>query len=133
MNRHMKNLVFKGLKQYVEEKSKYSPLVLSKPATDALPLVVITKITDKTVAINDPHSFVGFEVNIYAKDKEYEGEIISDIDICEELEDLVNEFMVGIMRFNRITNNSVPNIDNNINRIVMQFVTTTSDQRCRFF
>lgn len=133
MNRHMKNTVFKGLKQYVEEKSKYNPLVLSKPATDVLPLVVMTKITDKTVAINDPHSFVGFEVNIYAKDKEYEGEIISDTDICEELEDLVNEFMVGIMRFNRITNNSVPNIDNNINRIVMQFVTTTSEQRCRFF
>lgn len=133
MNRHMKNMVFKGLKKYVEEKSKYSPLVLSKPATDVLPLVVITKITDKTVAINDPHSYVGFEVNVYAKDKEYKGEIISDTDICEELEDLVNEFMVGIMRFNRITNNSVPNIDNNIYRIVMQFVTMTSDQRCRFF
>lgn len=133
MNQTMFKRVYDSFRNYIMENSRFNPLVLRKPSTTIFPNVVITKITDRALMVNDPHSLMGIEINIYAKDMEYDGEIILDIDICEEIEGLTDRYFGNTLKFIRILDTPTPNIDNNIYRITMQYIKAVSDNRCRFY
>lgn len=133
MNLQVYDEIYGELKKYVKLHSKYSPVILKRPSGNKLPKVVFEEIRNDALCVGDPHSQLGFEINIYAGTIEFEGELLDSMEVVRELQGIVASFMEDTMMFKRGLVRPTPNIDSNIYRITMQYETTISDLRCRFF
>ena len=85
--------IFKNLKYYIENKSKYNPTVASSFLNNKYPLVIFERIKNssgiKTTNYINVSRNISYTVNCFARDIND----ISSSQICEELAQLVNEVM----------------------------------------
>lgn len=134
MNLHMYDMVYSGLTAFLKQKSKFEIFTYNLPSGDSdYPKVIFQEISNTSIAVSDPHSLHGFEINIYAKDTGFEGDWITSIEVARYLQGIVDEYLSSVMRFKRVMAMPTPNIDNNIYRITMQYTAKSSDSRSCFF
>ena len=95
MRPNIYNNIFKYAKQYIKQKSLYSPEILKNAPTesDIFPLVIIPEckivLDDETLKYGEPKYQVIFEIEIYATDKSLGTKKVSRNTIKQELEKLV--------------------------------------------
>ena len=87
--------MFQHAKQYIKQKSIYSPEVFKTAPTesDIFPLVIIPEckviLEDETLKYGEPKYQVIFEIEIYTTDKSIGSKKVSKNTIMRELEELV--------------------------------------------
>lgn len=129
MNIDVTNNIYKDLKSYLVEKSKYNPTVVRKSLkqSDKFPLVVLTEYNNvfKTGTLHyksrEVIDSIYWEVNIYATDKVIDNSIISNSEICDELKYLIDNIMSKRYELTRISCSPTPNLDETIYRITMRY------------
>lgn len=116
--------LYDALKEFIQEKSKYSPYVLKKAKESCFPLVVFS-VTDNSSIANlgyyEQISMLTISVEISAINKEVDGEEIDAMIIANEIHDIVNEFLTIRCGLNRTYDSPTANVDTNVYRIVMRF------------
>ena len=89
--------MFQYAKQYIKQKSIYSPEVFKNSPTesDVFPLVIIPRckviLDEETLKYGERKYEVVFEIEIYATDKSINNKKVSRATIIQELEELVYE------------------------------------------
>lgn len=119
--------MFQYAKQYIKQKSIYSPEVFKNAPTesDIFPLVIIPKcrtiLDEETLKYGERRYEVIFEIEIYATDKSINNKKVSRTTIIQELEKLVYETFeehYGLLGGEpKIT----PNADTNVARETISF------------
>ena len=119
--------MFQYTKQYIKQKSIYSPEVFKNAPTesDIFPLVIIPKcrtiLDEETLKYGERRYEVIFEIEIYATDKSINNKKVSRTTIIQELEKLVYETFeehYGLLGGEpKIT----PNADTNVARETISF------------
>lgn len=71
--------VMDHLGSYIKECSTYTPSIAQKFTGTIDPTVVIQCVSNTAISVQDPHSLVIFEIDIYAKNKEVNGTMILDV------------------------------------------------------
>ncbi len=114
--------IFKYTKEYLKEKSQYSPTVLKNtPPSIKFPLVIIKQTDDNLYSENlnktDQKFDLEYEIEIYTMNKEKTAkEVISD-----ELKGLINDVFDGHYGMRRANNKEAPNVDTDVFRWYMRF------------
>ena len=114
--------IFQYAKQYIKEKSKYSPKVLKNTQYDKkIPFISIKEIRDDLYDENldktDQRFNIGYEIKIYTINK---GRTAKE-EIAEELKNLVNDVFDTHYGLRRTFNKEIPNVDLNVFRWGMRF------------
>lgn len=97
MRPNIYNNIFQYAKQYIKQKSIYSPEVFKNAPTesDIFPLVIIPKckimLNEETLKYGERKYEIIFEIEIYATDKSINNKKVSRTTIIQELEKLVYE------------------------------------------
>lgn len=133
MNIGLYDAVYGRFETFLKEHCTFDIMLLNQPAGEIFPNVVFEEINNTSISISDPHSLISYEINIYAKDKVIDGELVSSMDVARIISRYSAMFMEQICGFRRIANKPTPNIDSNIYRITMQYTAKASDTRCHFF
>ena len=122
------NEIYPKLKKYLQDNSKYSPLVTKKTLKQSkkFPMVVITEEdnsfhfgTTKTKK-REIVSSLAYKVEIYAVDKQIGNKIVSNVEIVEELEKLVDDVLGNSYGFDRLSCRPTPNLDETIYGVTMR-------------
>ena len=127
MRPNIYNNIFKYAKQYIKQKSLYSPEILKNAPTesDIFPLVIIPEckivLDDETLKYGEPKYQVIFEVEIYATDKSVGTKKFSRNTIIQEIEKLVYDVFEEYYKFLGGEPKSTPNADTNIARETIKF------------
>lgn len=114
--------MFKYVKTYITEKSKYSPKILKDtPPDKKFPLILIKQIRDDLYSENldktDQRFYIGYEIEIYTMNIDK----TSKQTIANELIQLLNDVFDEHYGMNRKLNKELPNADTNIYRWGMRF------------
>ena len=119
--------IFQYTKQYIKQKSIYSPEVFKNAPTesDIFPLVIIPEckiiLDEETLKYGERRYEIIFEIEIYATDKSINNKKVSRTTIIQELEKLVYETFeehYGLLGGEpKIT----PNADTNVARETISF------------
>lgn len=119
--------MFQYAKQYIKQKSIYSPEVFKNSPTesDVFPLVIIPRckviLDEETLKYGERKYEVVFETEIYATDKSINNKKVSRATIIQELEELVYEIFeehYGLLGEEPIP---TPNADTNVTRETISF------------
>lgn len=133
--------IYDVLKDYLtRDDISYKPTI-SKKYVDIVnrenfPLVTIEEI-DNTLSSasfggNESVSNLAYEINVYAIDKKYNDEIISNINICRYLVQKIDYVLSECYHMRRIQVRPTPNIDITIYRITMRYEINLFDNRGKF-
>lgn len=119
--------IYPNLKEYLTEKSQYSPRILQKAIkqSDKFPLVTIIE-SDNSNDIVDTNFMestdnVDLTIDIYTQDKTLENSIISCVSISNELVGLTDYILSKKYRFRRVFCKRTPNLDSSIYRVTMKY------------
>lgn len=112
--------IFEELEEYLKINSNYSPYIFQNEPEDKLfPLVVVkqneTEGTYTTLNYADYIYPIKIKINVYATQKSN----ISNVTICNELCDLIENFFQNVYRMKVKTNRNVENIDTNVHRALI--------------
>lgn len=118
-----------NLNSYLQENSKYSPLVLRKVIrqADKFPLVTIIEEENSFSSattrnkVQEVVSNLYYEINIYATDIKTKDKTISNVVITDELKKLVDDVMSVHYGLRRTSCRPTPNLDSTIYRITMRY------------
>lgn len=114
--------IFNYAKQYIQEKSEYSPTILkSTPPNQKFPLILIKQIADDIYDENldktDQRFNLAYDIEIYTVN---EGNIAKQ-SIANELMKLINDVFDEHYGMNRKANEEAPNVDTDVYRWYMRF------------
>lgn len=127
MRPNVYNNIFQYAKQYIKQKSIYSPEVFKNAPTesDIFPLVIIPEckivLDDETLKYGETKYQVIFEIEIYATDKSVGTKKVSRNTIIQELEKLVYEVFEEHYKLLGAEPQPTPNADTNISRETIRF------------
>lgn len=119
--------IFQYAKQYIKQKSIYSPEVFKTAPTesDIFPLVIIPEckviLEDETLKYGEPKYQVIFEIEIYTTDKSIGSKKVSKNTIMRELEELVYDVFEEYYKLLGGEPKTIPNADINIARETIRF------------
>ncbi len=119
--------MFQHAKQYIKQKSIYSPEVFKTAPTesDIFPLVIIPEckviLEDETLKYGEPKYQVIFEIEIYTTDKSIGSKKVSKNTIMRELEELVYDVFEEYYKLLGGEPKTIPNADINIARETIRF------------
>lgn len=119
--------IFQYAKQYIKQKSIYSPEVFKNAPTesDVFPLVIIPEckiiLDDETLKYGETRYQIIFEIEIYATDKSIGVKKVSRNTIIQELEELIYEIFEGHYKLLGAEPQPTPNADTNIARETIRF------------
>ena len=116
------NEIFEYAKNYIKEKSIYSPTVLKDTPPDKnFPLVIIRQIRDDLYNENldktDQRFYIGYEIEIFSINKPQ----VSKQTIANELIKLINDVFDEHYGMNRKINKKAPNADTDVYRWNMRY------------
>lgn len=138
MNIETYNFVYDVIKLQLEEVLKdYEIIVLkkSKQEEDRFPLVVVTEednfISSSTLNNEETNSKLYYEINIYARDKIVNGDLMYDMEIARKIASEIDAVLNLKYKFNRISCRPTPNLDDSIYRITMRYSIVQSDNRIK--
>lgn len=124
--------LYLGLKEFVGERSIYSPYILKKPKESVFPLVVFT-LSDTQAIDNlgyyDQTALVDFTVEISSTNLEFNGEEVDGMEISREIRRLTEEFLGVRCGLQKTYDSPAPNVDTNVYRILMNFTTRINTTR----
>lgn len=126
MNIDFTNQVYREVKEYVS-KSNYSPRVTQKnlKQSDKFPLITIIEEDNKNELIStnfcESTDKIYLTINIYAQDKAYGNETISNVNIVRELAKLVDDIVGNKYKMQRLSCKPTPNLDDTIYRITAKY------------
>lgn len=114
--------MFKYAKDYMKEKSIYSPTILKDtPPNKKFPLITIKSVRDDLYGENldktDQRFYIGYEIEIYSINQES----IAKQTIASELMKLLNDVFDEHYGMNRKINKEAPNVDADVYRWHMEF------------
>ena len=114
--------MFKYAKDYMKEKSIYSPTILKDtPPNKKFPLITIKSLRDDLYGENldktDQRFYIGYEIEIYSINQES----IAKQTIASELMKLLNDVFDEHYGMNRKINKEAPNVDADVYRWHMEF------------
>lgn len=116
------NMIFKELKDYVETKSKYSPLLTKKLPQESkiFPIVPIKLMPYENRFNNlnyseETYDFV-IDINVYSIDKTVDGVKVSKRTICNEITEKIVEYFRNNLKVKIKVETDVYNIDTNVQR-----------------
>lgn len=128
MRPNLYNNIFQYAKQYIKQKSIYSPEVFKNAPTESniFPLVIIPKckiiLDEETLKYGERRYKVKFEIEIYAVDKSIEAnKKISRETIINELENLIYEVFEEHYGLLGEDPTIKPNADTNVARETISF------------
>lgn len=119
--------IFQYAKQYIKQKSIYSPEVFKNAPTesDIFPLVIIPEckivLDEETLKYGEKKYQVIFEIEIYATDKTVGTKKVSRNTIIQELEKVVYEVFEEHYKLLGAEPQTTPNADTNISRETIRF------------
>ena len=119
--------IFQYAKQYIKQKSIYSPEVFktAPSESDIFPLVIIPEckviLEDETLKYGEPKYQVIFEIEIYTTDKSIGSKKVSKNTIMRELEKLVYDVFEEYYKLLGGETKTIPNADINIDRETIRF------------
>lgn len=119
--------MFQYAKQYIKQKSTYSPEVSKNIPTESnrFPLVIIPKckivLDEETLKYGERKYEVIFEIEIYATDKSVNNKKVSRTTIIQELEKLVYETFEEHYGLLGGEPKTTPNADTNVARETISF------------
>lgn len=103
---------------------------------DNFPLVTIEEMENNTrnatFGGNESVSSLVYEINVYAIDKKYDTDIVSNINICRYLVQKIDYVLSECYHMRRIQVRPTPNIDTTIYRITMRYEINLFDNRGKF-
>lgn len=129
MNTSLTDNIYKDLKSYLFEKSKYNPSVVRKALQQSKKFPLVTIIEENNSFSSGTLKYKSreiidslyWEINIYAIDKSFQGKTISNAEICDELKVLIDNIMSNRYKLTRLSCRPTPNLDQNIYRITMRY------------
>lgn len=119
--------IFQYAKQYIKQKSIYSPQVFKNAPTESniFPLVIIPEckivLDDETLKYGETKYQIIFEIEIYSTDKSIENKKVSRTTIIQELEKLVYNVFEEHYKLLGAEPKPTPNADTNIARETIRF------------
>lgn len=137
INRTMYERLYQSIKKHLSTHNEFNPIVTKQPKGSKFPKVVVNLLTN-TNTVKDSngfisHSFVGVEINVYAKSLYLNGERISEMKIAEIIADDCSFVCEDIYDMKRAGYDPTPNIDEDIYRITLRYTATQDDKRNVFF
>lgn len=135
MNVELIDVVYKELKENIQENSKYSPNIVKKAlkSTKKFPLITLIESNDEIeksdIRMMEIISRKSFEINIYAIDIG----LTSNVEIIKELKRLVDDVMVKTFKMRRFLCEPTPNLDDTIERLTMRYKIGVMEKRNRLF
>ena len=125
----LSDYVFKYLKNYLQEKNEYTPVVSTLSKGTKFPLVVFDiaddKESDRSTHRIDSFSSIVYEIDIYAKAKDN----ISERTIARSIEKDIKHVMGKVLGLRRILDKPTPDVDVSVYRITLRYAGTIYDQR----
>ena len=127
MRPNIYNNMFQYAKQYIKQKSIYSPEVFKNAPTesDIFPLVIIPKckiiLDEETLKYTERKYEIKFDIEIYATDKSMNNKKVSRNTIIQELEKLVYDVFEEHYGLLGKEPQIKPNTDTNVARETIRF------------
>lgn len=127
MRPNIYNNMFQYAKQYIKQKSIYSPEVFKNAPTesDIFPLVIIPKckiiLDEETLKYTERKYEIKFDIEIYATDKSMNNKKVSRNTIIQELEKLVYDVFEEHYGLLGKEPQIKPNADTNVARETIRF------------
>lgn len=127
MNIDLTNQIYKDVKNYLTEKSNYSPRVTQKSLkqSDKFPLVTIIENDNKNeiadTLFKETTDKIFLTVDVYAQDKPYGNSVVSNVNIVRELSALIDDVIGKKYKMLRTSCKPTPNLDNSIYRVTMKY------------
>jgi hypothetical protein len=119
--------IYNDIKEHFIAHSIYSPNIFKDVPSEynIFPLAIIPR-PESTFASENLHKGeqkfnITFEINIYVKTKEINGQTVPKNIVAKELRKLVDEIMFTKYGMNRITDRPIPNLDSDILRIFLRY------------
>ena len=131
--------IFNILKTFLTNESKYNPIVSKEEHRqwDKFPLVVITEEDNAyligTTKFEETKSRLDYEINIYATDKNINGQTVAKQEIARELVGLVDNVMGYNLKMIRRSCRPTPNLDKNIYRITIRYRANINDNTGKLY
>jgi len=139
INLEIYDKIFNILKKFLAEESQYNPIVSKQELrqTDKFPLVVITEEDNSyltgTTRFEETKSRLEYEINVYATDKNVNGNIVAKQEIARELVGLIDNVMSYNLRMTRRSCRPTPNLDNSIYRITIRYRANLNDNTGKLY
>lgn len=137
MNIELYEGLFNSLREYIKENSKFQIHVMQKPNSELFPKVIVEEIMNVSAVPThyrmESLSNITYEINIYAKDAEIDGDFEDSMDIARYIQSIVSDYMEHKIHLKRVFCEPTPNIDDTVYRITMRYTGQASDYRGHFF
>lgn len=139
INLEIYDKIFNILKKFLTDESQYNPIVSKQELrqTDKFPLVVITEEDNSyltgTTRFEETKSRLEYEINVYATDKNINGNIVAKQEIARELVGLIDNVMSYNLRMTRRSCRPTPNLDNSIYRITIRYRANLNDNTGKLY
>lgn len=139
INLEIYDKIFNILKKFLADESQYNPIVSKQELrqTDKFPLVVITEEDNSyltgTTRFEETKSRLEYEINVYATDKNINGNIVAKQVIARELVGLIDNVMSYNLRMIRRSCRPTPNLDNSIYRITIRYRANLNDNTGKLY
>lgn len=137
INRVMFERLYEDIKKHLSRQCKYEPVVTKQPKGTKFPKVVVNLLTNTNVVKDSngfiSHSFIGVEINVFAKVSYIDGQRISEMKVAEDIADECSFVCEDIYGMKRAGYDPTPNIDEDIYRITLRYTATQDDKRNCFF
>ena len=117
------DIVYEMLKKQVKEKSIFNPTVVKKVNDKLFPIIVVTAkdVPITNLGYFEQISLVTFVIEINAVDLVKNGNTYSSMQIASELHDIIEEYLSIKCCMEKTFDESTPNVDENVYRILMRF------------
>ena len=139
INLEIYDKIFNILKKFLADESQYNPIVSKQELrqTDKFPLVVITEEDNSyltgTTRFEETKSRLEYEINVYATDKNVNGNMVAKQEIARELVGLIDNVMSYNLRMTRRSCRPTPNLDKNIYRITIRYRGNINDNTGKLY
>lgn len=139
INLEIYDKIFNILKKFLADESQYNPIVSKQELrqSDKFPLVVITEEDNSyltgTTRFEETKSRLEYEINVYATDKNINGNIVAKQVIARELVGLIDNVMSYNLRMIRRSCRPTPNLDNSIYRITIRYRANLNDNTGKLY
>ncbi|MEG0366523.1 MAG: hypothetical protein RR585_06790 [Coprobacillus sp.] len=130
------NDVLKGLKEYLTQNSAYKPFVKTFASGSDYPMVVFEKVGDiersSDMQRKTTISTITYEINIFAKNKTVGTTNVLNINIANEIESHIKNYMGKKLGMKRTYDKPSPNVDSSIYRITMRYTVSLNETKNYF-
>ena len=139
INLEIYDKIFNILKKFLADESQYNPIVSKQELrqSDKFPLVVITEEDNSyltgTTRFEETKSRLEYEINVYATDKNVNGNMVAKQEIARELVGLIDNVMSYNLRMTRRSCRPTPNLDKNIYRITIRYRGNINDNTGKLY